>query len=739
MLEFQKNILMFSCLISFCLFSNSAFSTDPYESPYSQTTFGGIGLIQMPTARSSNEGEFLFGFSSEEPYNRMFSKVQVFPWLEAVVRYTEGEFKPYNLGINDQTWKDKGIDFKIRLYQEKGIWPELALGITDFGGTGAFASEYIVASKRKSNIDFTLGLGWGRFGGVDHLTNFIGYIDDSRKKRGGNEFLGGTLNIERLFSGEQVSVFGGIEYFTPLRNLSLKLEYDTSNYSKIIGVEKNIFEKGNTFELDSRFNFAINYRLEPSDRDNIDVSLGLNHGNTLYANFAVHSNLNFRGSPKITLGAEKLRNTNLPASSYQELDSNRQKFLTNRIIKEMANSGFVTHKVIFRKSELAAEISQSRFLDTVDYIDLASRILANNALENIKTITIINIDQGLETMRSSVSRDELKKVVLQGPMPEDIVSFNNFSEISDEDLIVENEYLYPNFFWELRPSMLGTLQHQEQFYFWQLQALLHTEYSFRKGLYLRTDIGINIANNYENYTYHYPDGELYHVRQNRRLYLTEGESGIRKMAIDYMIDINPNIKARLTAGYLEWMYGGIGGEVLFMPDEKKWAIGLDLYAVKQREYDQRFSFRDYKTVTGLISYYQDIPFYNMRLKLSAGRFLAEDKGVHIDISRRFDTGARVGGIVALTDCDSACVGEGSFNKWIYFELPMDIFYVSSSTRQKTGYAWSPLTKDAGQRVESGGLYSLMMSSTDETPSLRTKNWSAKKILSGFSRKPKTAL
>ena len=50
-----------------------------------------------------------------------------------------------------------------------------------------------------------------------------------------------------------------------------------------------------------------------------------------------------------------------------------------------------------------------------------------------------------------------------------------------------------------------------------------------------------------------------------------------------------------------------------------------------------------------------------------GKFLGKDKGAIIDISRRFASGARVGGKVALTDCDAACVGEGSFNKWIYFQ------------------------------------------------------------------------
>ena len=254
-------------------------------------------------------------------------------------------------------------------------------------------------------------------------------------------------------------------------------------------------------------------------------------------------------------------------------------------------------------------------------------------------------------------------------------------------------------------------------------------------MYLTTDIGINIDNNFEDYTYHIPDGQLYHVRQDRRLYLTEGETGLRRMALDYLVDLHPNIKGKFSVGYLEWMFGGFGGEILYMPDNKRWSLGIDAYWVKQREYDQRLAFKDYETVTGFLTYYQDIPFYDMRLKLSVGKFLAKDVGAHIVVSRRFKTGARVGGIVALTDCNSACVGEGSFNKWIYFELPMDLFYTQSSTRNVTGYQWSPLTKDAGTKVQSAGLYNLMINAPDEIDSLRKKSWSLKKIVSGFGTEP----
>ena len=68
---------------------------------------------------------------------------------------------------------------------------------------------------------------------------------------------------------------------------------------------------------------------------------------------------------------------------------------------------------------------------------------------------------------------------------------------------------------------------------------------------------------------------------------------------------------------------------------------------------------------------------------------------------------------------------------------MDLFFVENNTKAKTGYAWTPLTKDAGQKVEGiGGLYNVMLYTSDELDVIRKKNWSFKKIITGFSRKKK---
>ena len=143
-------------------------------------------------------------------------------------------------------------------------------------------------------MNFTLGLGWGYLNGPKHVSNPLNFLSEFLNNNLGKEdsSLGGTLNLGKLFSGEEASFFGGFEYYSKVPNLSLKVEYDSSNYEELVGLEIVFDEEGNKFTYDSRINYALNYRLNLGLRDKVDFSIGLIRGDTLYANFNIHSNLN---------------------------------------------------------------------------------------------------------------------------------------------------------------------------------------------------------------------------------------------------------------------------------------------------------------------------------------------------------------------------------------------------------------------------------------------------------------
>ena len=114
--------------------------------------------------------------------------------------------------------------------------------------------------------------------------------------------------------------------------------------------------------------------------------------------------------------------------------------------------------------------------------------------------------------------------------------------------------------------------------------------------------------------------------------------------------------------------------------------------MKQRQYDQRLKFRDYETTTGFINFNYFEPNSKVQVKLKGGRFLAEDSGLYVDLSRRFKSGLRMGVYAAKTDISRAEFGEGSFDKGFYFFIPIESFFTNYS-KGATGFGLRPVTRD----------------------------------------------
>lgn len=64
---------------------------ETYPAPIgpSQSDFGGVGLLQTPTARMAREGEMSLNYRDNDQYRYYSASVQLFPWLETTLRYTD--------------------------------------------------------------------------------------------------------------------------------------------------------------------------------------------------------------------------------------------------------------------------------------------------------------------------------------------------------------------------------------------------------------------------------------------------------------------------------------------------------------------------------------------------------------------------------------------------------------------------------------------------------------------------
>ncbi|GAM75864.1 putative outer membrane lipoprotein YmcA [Vibrio ishigakensis] len=201
----------------------------------SQSDFGGVGLMQMPTGRMAREGQFSFNGTWNNEYHWYSISLQVMPWLEASIRYTLVQDLLYSGDPDfsgDNELADKGIDFKVRLLKESRYIPEVSLGFRDFGGTGLFDGEFLAATKRFGPLDATVGIGWGYLGQSGNISNPMCSIADRFCTRPqGFSGNGGQFDADRWFTGP-ASIYAGIEYQTPFQPLSIKVEYDTNDYSQ---------------------------------------------------------------------------------------------------------------------------------------------------------------------------------------------------------------------------------------------------------------------------------------------------------------------------------------------------------------------------------------------------------------------------------------------------------------------------------------------------------------------------
>jgi hypothetical protein len=186
------------------------------------------------------------------------------------------------------------------------------------------------------------------------------------------------------------------------------------------------------------------------------------------------------------------------------------------------------------------------------------------------------------------------------------------------------------------------------------------------------------------------------VRTDYARYAAAGRTSIPGLYAERIWNLAPDVFARATLGYLEPMFGGASGEVLWRPHDRGFAIGLDLNWVRQRAFDGGLGFRDYATTTGHLSLYADLPFWNLYGVLRAGRYLAGDWGGTLELGRRFASGIEVGGFATLTNVSAAQFGEGSFDKGLYVRIPLSLF--GTESRGRGGVLIRPIQRDGGQRL-----------------------------------------
>ena len=602
---------------------------------------GVIGLINMPTARFFEESSFGFTLNYNNPDQKITMSSFPFDWLEASFFYTNIQDKPYCIyefdEVCNQDYKDKGFNFKLRL-KEEGILPAIAIGINDIAGTGFYSSEYIVGSYGINKTDFHFGLGWGQLNGSkENFKNPLGKINNSFYERPKTfEDRGGQFQPSRYFSGETVSPFLGVTHAINEKFL-LKLEYDTTVTPGKVGYK----------EAKQDFSFGFDFNLTK----NFTIGISNERGNSTSIRFI------YKNNPKISKPRYEYKDSN-----HKETDSSYVRFIRN-----LSENGIGVNKILEGSDQLGVQISQFRHpnLDVIDEIikrasydaGLDMPVKANLTIADLKART--EFDESFEQNSKLIYQRQAKK------------KFKTNTRL------------------EVRPFLAS----REEFFKGALMIENISEYSFLDNFFFSSNIKYSLADNFDDLKYPPVDTYPAQVRSDIKDYLINYDEGIiiGRAQFDYYLSPKKNHHAMLTAGILEEMFNGIGFEYLYFKQDSNYAIGFEVFEVKKRDYEMRFGSLDYKNITGHLNFYYRnygrIPF---DAKISYGEYLAGDEGITIDLSRSFENGTKFGIFASFTDVSTDQFGEGSFDKGIYFNIPVFGNLIN--------YSWRPLTKDPGAKL-----------------------------------------
>src|SRR5262249_28279928 len=171
-----------------------------------------------------------------------------------------------------------------------------------------------------------------------------------------------------------------------------------------------------------------------------------------------------------------------------------------------------------------------------------------------------------------------------------------------------NRTSYPRFSWDIYPQLRQELFDPADPFAIELAAVASGTIELRPGLSFNGEVESSLFDNFN--LDRQSNSTLPHVRSDFVKYFAQGKTGIGQLDAEYRFRLAPNVFAVAKAGYLESMFAGGGGEVLWRPEGQRWALGADAYEVWQRGFDRLFDLQDYHVFTGHVSLYYASPWYD---------------------------------------------------------------------------------------------------------------------------------
>lgn len=659
------------------------------------TVTGQSGLINMPDGRIQPDGTLRMGVSYADPYQAYWSSLSVVEFLEIWGRYTRIIGAPgfTNEDIENEDFgdfKDKSAGFKLRLLQETSVLPALAFGAEDFFGTKLFESYHLTASKTFGDFDFTAGFGAKRIDGL----------------------------------------FGGVRYSPAwLPNWALLIERDKTDFSRDIRRE---------FTGVARRGTSTNYGVE-YNRGPFTLQVGQQH-DQLLADGYVSFDLNQKTfNPKVNEPPPYVKVAPRPPSAPGQLSVEQKQ----AILVELVRDNFQNIRLDYQGQSLRASLTNSRISRPSRAAGRAVRIMLALGPADMKSIIVNYTEMGLPLVTYTFFDLPALSRFLHGMAPRKgminhfSIRYANpnerrqiaaadidalFDGLAERPATADSSPTRSNSVFEVLGSNLVSFNVTDtnmnslglntylSTFFNDPSGAFHYDFGIQGKLRRRlTDSnlfldGVATAQLLEDVSdvKQESNSKLPHVRSDIAEYNRGSPVKLTKLLLNQFWQPAERWYARASAGYYEEMYAGAGAQLLFITRGNDTTVDVAVDELRQRDFDGGLDFRDYRTLTALVSVGQKLPM-NLTATVRAGRFLAKDTGARFEIMRTFDSGIQFGAWYTRTDAkDTTPPGsraEPYYDKGVFLTVPLEILLTKDSRAAPT-LTVRPWTRDGGQMVDS---------------------------------------
>jgi len=372
--------------------------------------------------------------------------------------------------------------------------------------------------------------------------------------------------------------------------------------------------------------------------------------------------------------------------------------LVRKLGADLDQQALLLDGVSLNTGEMWLYYENFRYLQEGEAAGRVVRVLMADAPPSVELFHLIPTLGGVPAQEITVSRSAFERITLAHGHD---AAFGDAVALSAPPL--DNPALdqaaasiFPRFYWSLDPKLTEHIFDP----FKPLQFMIYADavagVDLAPGLTVQAELTGNIWNNYILNTS--ANSELPHVRTDLLQYIQHGQYGMSALEVVYRTRLARDVFAEVKAGYLEDMYMGAGGQILWRPEGSRVSVGVDVYQVWKRDFDRLFGAQSYNILTGHASIYYQSPWHGLNFNVHLGRYLAGDYGATFEVSRRTSAGIEIGFFATLTNVPFAKFGEGSFDKGIMVHIPFE-WGIPLHSQSTYDLILHSLTRDGGQRLD----------------------------------------